>query len=196
MHPWRHQASPKRIFLDEALDEFRADSEVVEKRVSFGGRAEPEDLFALIALASQELQALRLLAADVLREASIGFQLVRSIIILGGEHHFESRADCLLPIVSDKANDRTAVDWRQIAIEHLEPVALEQRLNGRQVVVEEMLVIDLIERKVLYDLFHVEKLHYEDAIPLETFPNAVGDGVQLLEMKKHTRCADHIELAI
>ena len=69
-------------------------------------------------------------------------------------------------------------------------------MNGRQVVVEEMLVIDLIERKVLHDLFHVEKLHDEDAIPLETFPNSVGDGVQFFEMKKHSRGVDHIELAI
>ena len=67
---------PKGILLNQTLDEIRADSEVVEKRVSFGRRAKSEDLFALIALAVEELQAQSLLPADVLREAAIGFEFV------------------------------------------------------------------------------------------------------------------------
>jgi len=57
-----------------------------------------------------------------------------------------------------------------------------------------MLVIDLVESEVFDDPFHVKELNDEDSIVLETFPNALGDGMQFFKVEEHTGGVDEVEL--
>ena len=58
-----------------------------------------------------------------------------------------------------------------------------------------MLVIDLVEREVLDDLLHIEKLNNEYTVTGEAFADTFSDGVQLLEMEENTGRVDHVEPA-
>jgi hypothetical protein len=95
-----------------------------------------------------------------------------------------------------ETDDRPAMNGRKVTIEHCEPMACQKGLDRRQVVVQKMLVIDLIEGQVLDDLLHVEKLHDKHAVALQAFSNAFRYRMQLLEMKKDTRSIDEIELPV
>ncbi len=77
------------------------------------------------------------------------------------------------------------MDRVETRIEHGEPVGAEQRLNSLKRIVEQMLMINLIERQILHDAFHIEKLHDENAIRFQTPLDGLADGMQLLEMKEN-----------
>src|SRR2546423_9480068 len=98
--------------------------------------------------------------------------------------------------MAKEADEQPAMDGRQVAIEHFQPVASEQYLDRVEIVVKQVLVVDLIERQILDDLFHVEKLDHKDAVVLETLSNPISHGMQFLEMEKHAGGIDQVELSI
>ena len=59
-----------------------------------------------------------------------------------------------------------------------------------------MLVIDLVERQVLHDLLHIQKLHDEDSIVLQALANAFGDRMQFFEMEENSSRVNDIEFSI
>ena len=75
-------------------------------------------------------------------------------------------------------------------------MAREQRLDRLEIVVKQMLVIDLVERDVLHDLLHVEKLHDEHSVILQALADAFGDGMQFFEMEENSGTIDDIEFLI
>src|SRR5581483_4504897 len=135
-------------------------------------------------LPGQELQALLFFDLDVARKLAIGVNLVPACRAFCCQHHFKTRRPLFLAGMRYKSDDRSAVNWREITIEHRQAVTLQQQLNRLEIVVEEMLVIDLVESQVLDDLLHIQKLHDKDSITFQAGPDTVGHGVQFLEMEK------------
>src|SRR3954470_17973142 len=72
-------------------------------------------------------------------------------------------------------------------------MARQKCLDGFQIVVEQMLVVDLVESQVRDDLFHVEKLDDKNAVWLEAVSNTIGDRMQFLEMEEDAGSVDDIE---
>ena len=96
--------------------------------------------------------------------------------------------------MADVANDRAAVDRRQVGVEHGQAVPVEQHLDGLQRVVQQVLVVDLVEGQVLHDAFHVQELHHEHTVGFEALLDGAADRMQLFQVKEHARGVEHIEL--
>src|SRR5207244_5745064 len=150
--------------------------------------AESKYLFAASTMGVQKIQTFLLRSLNVIGEAFVSFKLIAAGSFFGREHLFESSGNRLPSCVRNETDDRAAVDRRQITIEHCEAVSLKQRLDCLESVVEQMLVVDLIEREVLDDLFHVKELDDKNAVVLKTLANSIGDGMQFLEMEEHAGC--------
>ena len=80
-------------------------------------------------------------------------------------------------------------------VKHGEPVTIEKDLDRLEVVVEQMFVINLIERHVFDNALHVEKLHHENAVIGQDGTNPVGHGMKLFEMEEDARGIDDLELS-
>src|ERR1700687_4580653 len=70
----------------------------------------------------------------------------------------------------------------------------QQRLDRFQRVVQEVLMVNLVERRILHDAPHVEKLDDEYSVPAQRLANRVADRVKFLEMKEDSGCIDRVEL--
>ncbi len=84
--------------------------------------------------------------------------------------------------------DRTAVNRNETGIRTLEAMLCEQGLDGTKRVVDEMLVIDLIEGRVLDHAAKVDGLHDEYAVVPDQHANAADHAVQLLQVEEHACC--------
>ena len=74
-------------------------------------------------------------------------------------------------------------------------MARQQRLDRLEIVVEQVLVIDLIERQILDDPLHVEELHDKHAIVAQGGSDAVGDGMKLFQVKEDAGRIDRVKLS-
>ena len=196
MHARRQKSLPKGILFDQAFDELRANAEKIQKRVSFDRRSVSEYTPALRALGFEEVQTLFFLLQNVVSETAIGAEFVTAGLLLFRQHVFKRSGCSAFSGMCHEANDRSAMDRRKVAIEHLEAVTLQQRLDRLDVVVQQMLVIDLVERQVLHDLLHIQKLHDEDSIVLQALANAFGDRMQFFEMEENSSRVNDIEFSI
>ena len=66
-------------------------------------------------------------------------------------------------------------------------------LEGAERVIQQVLVIDLIERQVVENALHVEELDHEHAVVREAETDAVGHGMELLQVEEDTRGVDDVE---
>jgi hypothetical protein len=91
MHARRQEPFTKGILLNQAFEQFRTNAKIIQKRIAFDGRAEPEDALTAGAAGVQELQALSLFPLDVVRKAPISLNVVASRSLLFSEHAFKAR---------------------------------------------------------------------------------------------------------
>lgn len=195
MHSRRDETLAKRVLLDEAFQQIPSDGEVVEQCVAFDRRPESENLPALLPLIVQKTEAFFFFDFDVARKLAIRFDFIPSARAFLRLHHFKTRRPLFRSCMRDEADDGAAVNRRKIAIEHHQAVPLKQRLNGFEVVVQKMLVINLIESQIFDDLLHVKELDDKHAVVFQRAADAFGDGMQFLEMEEDPGSIDHIELS-
>src|SRR5581483_1155568 len=77
-----------------------------------------------------------------------------------------------------------------------QPVTAQKNIDGREVIVEKVLVVDLIESEILYDPLHVEKLYDEYAVLVQCLAYGIRDGVQLLQVKEDAGSIDNVEFPV
>lgn len=76
MHARRYKAFSERVLLNETLNEFGTDAEIIEKRIPLYGCSEAVNAPTLNALTVQIFEVLFLLFQDRGGETAIGFEVI------------------------------------------------------------------------------------------------------------------------
>src|SRR6266478_3670302 len=193
MHAGGIQSAAQLVLLDEALDDVRSDPEIIEHRVALDGCTESENTLAGLArrgqvgdiLVSHDLDAPRKLLVGAKRIASGGiFLLTHRLQTPRGSH----------ASVRGETDDRPPVDWRQVGIEHRQAVPSQQSVNRFEGVIQQVFVVNLVERQILHDALHVQELYDEYPSLSKHIANRFADRVKLLEMKEDPGGVDCVEL--
>ncbi len=164
MHARAVESFAKFVFLDETVEEFRTDAEIVQEGVAFDGRSHAVDGLALFFRCPQIGEVAFLKLFDSFGEVLVSRQGVAARSFFFLDELSKGGRNGIAIQMRNIPDDRTAVNRRVIGVEKRKAVPAEQGVEGAQGVIEKMFMVDLIEGAVLHDVFHVKELNDEDPL--------------------------------
>ncbi len=131
-----------------------------------------------------------------------GESLVRLDRIAPGQAFFLAHAQKIFTwfacaSMTDKTDNGPAVNRGQLGVKHRQPMTVKQRLDSFERIIQQMLMINLIERQIFHDAFHIEELHDKHAVLLPALRVSLHrlSVVPRDERKRRKHSSHHILLA-
>ena len=186
VHAGRIAALLERAVVDDEIDQLGRDAQVIEKGGRLGGSAEARDALALALELSEQAGQLAAHPGDARTERLERARVTQLQLALAGDQGRHRGAH--LARAAGKLHDatqRSAVTVHAQGLDQLQAARGEERHQGLDGVVVEVLVVDRVEKGLLENVDQVGHFEDEDAIRREQLRHAAHHRGEVVDVRGH-----------